>query len=100
MERDGVIEKVKPGTKIEFSSALHLANKPGGGVRPCTDFRALNLMTETSSYPLPLLRDFTAKIRGAKVFSVVDLCSAFFNIPIWPSHRHKTITLSPWGGAQ
>ena len=41
MEKDGVIERVKPGTNTDWSSALHLAPKPGpgGGVRPCTDFR-------------------------------------------------------------
>ena len=98
MERDGVIERVKADTNTDYSSALHLAPKPGGGVRPCTDFRALNAQTVVDAHPLPLLRDFTNKIHGAKVFSVVDLRSAFFNVPIWPPHRHKTLTLSPWGG--
>ena len=70
-----------------------------GGVRPCSDFRALNKRTTTDSYPLPLLRDFTKKIHGSKHFSVIDLRSAFFNIPIWPPHRYLTTTLDPWGGA-
>ena len=34
MLQDGIIEEVKPGANTDFSSALHLANKPGGGVRP------------------------------------------------------------------
>ena len=42
MERDSVIERVKAGTNTDYSSALHLAPKPGGGARPCIDFRALN----------------------------------------------------------
>ena len=99
MIRDGVVEKVKAGTNTDYSSALHLAPKPGGGARPCTDFRALNSQTIVDAHPLPLLKDFTSKIYGSKVFSVVDLRSAFFNVPIWPAHRHKTLTLSPWGGS-
>ena len=101
MIEDGVVEEVKAGTNTEWSSALHLVPKPGpgGGVRPCSDFRALNAKTVTDAHPLPLLKDFTSKIHGAKLFSVVDLRSAFFNVPIWPPHRHKTLTLSPWGGS-
>ena len=99
MERDGVIERVKAGTNTDYSSALHLAPKPGGGARPCSDFRVLNAQTVVDAHPLPLLKDFTGKLHGSKVFSVVDLRSAFFNVPILPEHRHKTLTLSPWGGS-
>ena len=101
MERDGIIERVKAGANTEWTSALHIADKagPGASARPCSDFRDLNSKTECDNYPLPLLRDFTSRIHGAKYFSVVDLRSAFFNVPIWPEHRHKTTTLSPWGGA-
>ena len=99
MERDGVIERVKAGTNTDFSSALHIVDKPGGGARPCTDFRALNRMTVVDGHPLPLLKDFSAKIYGSKVFSVIDIRSAFFNVPILKEHRHKTLTLSPWGGS-
>ena len=77
MEADGIIERVPPGTPIEWSSALHLADKPSGGTRPCSDFRLLNQKTELNTYPLPILRDFTSQIHGASFFSVVDLRSAF-----------------------
>ena len=101
MIKDGIVERVKAGSNAEWSSALHLAPKPGpkGGARPCSDFRELNKRTVCDAYPLPLLRDFQAKIHGCNYFSVVDLKSAFFNIPIYPPHRKYTTTLSPWGGA-
>ena len=99
MEKDGVIERVKADSNTDWTNCLHLAPKPGGGVRPCTDFRQLNKKTVVDAYPLPLLKNFTSKIHGAKLFSRVDLRAAFFNVPVWPAHRHKTTTLSPWGGA-
>ena len=42
MAKDGIIEKVKAGSKTDYTSALHLVDKPGGGCRPCSDFRLLN----------------------------------------------------------
>ena len=98
MAKDGIIERVPAGEPTDWTSSLHLADKPGGGARPCSDFRLLNQRTETDAYPLPLLKNFTHQIHGCEVFSVIDLKSAFFNVPIWPSHRHKTTTLDPWGG--
>lgn len=98
MEKDGIIERVPAGEPTDWTSSLHIADKAGGGARPCSDFRLLNQKTVTDAYPLPLIRNFTHQIHGSKVFSVIDLKSAFFNVPIWPSHRHKTTTLDPWGG--
>ena len=100
MIKGGIISRVSASSNTDWTSNLTLANKPGGGVRCCSDFRDLNLKTLTlDAYPLPLLKDFTHKIHGCKVFSKLDLRSSFFNIPIHPDHRFKTTTLSPWGGA-
>ena len=94
-----MISPVKASDNTEWTSPLHLANKPGGGVRPCPDFRSLNSKTSLDSFPLPLLSDFTSKIHGSTIFTKLDLRASFYNIPIWPQHRFKTTTLSPWGGA-
>ena len=82
MIQDGIVERVKAGTKLDWLSPLHIANKAGGGARPCTDFRQLNKATVCDAYALPLFRDFTSQIGGCQYFSVIDLKSAFFNVPI------------------
>ena len=38
MERDGVIERVRANSNTDWTSALHIVDKPGGGARPCSDF--------------------------------------------------------------
>ena len=98
MEEDGDIERVSPGANTDWASALHLANKPGGRVRSCTDFRDLNKKTILDAYSLPLLKNFSHKINGFKYLSRVELKFAFFDIPIFPPHKFKTTTVDPWGG--
>ena len=94
MEKLGVIERVKQNTV-----PLHLVRKPSGkGWRVCADFRLLNQQTKSDNYPLPLLRSFQSKIKGSKVFSTIDLKSAFHHLPIHPDDVSKTCVLSPWGG--
>ena len=100
MQKMGVIERVDPSKLTEWASPLHLARKPQGrGWRPCGDFRGLNSKTKPDCYPLPILRSFTGRLRSANVFSVIDLKSAFHNLPIHPDSIDKTTVLSPWGGA-
>ena len=100
MERLGVIERVNPSELTEWSSSLHLVKKPSGkGWRVCVDFRPLNNQTKSESYPLPKLKSFTHQLKGAKLFSKIDLRSAFWNLAIHPNSVNKTCTLSPWGGA-
>ena len=93
----GIVEKVKPGTPVPWSSALHLQPKPSGGYRPCGDFRFLNSQTEADDYPLPNLRHFTHKLKGATIFSKVDLVKAFHQIRIRDEDQMKTAVKTPWG---
>ena len=96
----GVIERVQQNTVLQYTSPLHLARKPNSNSwRVCADFRLLNAQTTSDNYPLPLLRSFQSNIKGAKVFSTIDLKSAFHHLPIHPDDVNKTCVLSPWGGA-
>ena len=100
MEKLGVIERVKQNTTLQYTSPVHLVKKPNGnGWRVCADFRLLNSRTKSDNYPLPLLRSFQTQIKGSKVFSKIDLTSAFHHLPIHPDDVNKTCVLSPWGGA-
>ncbi len=100
MIKMGVIERVHPSTLNEWSSPLHLVKKPGQkGYRPCVDYRRINQVTKADCYPLPILKNFNKGIQGSKIFSKIDLRSAFFNLPIHEDSVKKTCVLSPWGGA-
>ena len=56
--------------------------KPGGGLRLCIDYRALNSVTKKDGYPLPLINDTLRDITCAKYVSKVDVISAFHRLRI------------------
>ena len=96
----GIVEPIDVSKPCTWASALHLQAKPSGGWRVCGDFRQRNSKTELDKYPLPHIKKWTHKIRGATMFSKVDMKLAFHHIDLAPSHRHKTTTSTPWGAYQ
>ena len=97
MERVGIVARVNPKDPITWTSALHLAPKSNGDWRSCGDFRPLNNQTVLDTYPLPALKNFTHKLKGAQIFSKCDLVSAFWQVPLSREAQKKTCTLTPWG---
>ena len=81
----------------QWSSALHLVPKKDGSWRPCGDYRRLNGRTVSDNYPLPHLHDFTAKLRGCKIFSNVDMVKGYHQIPMAEDDIAKTAIASPYG---
>ena len=47
--------------------------KKDGTLRLCVDYRQLNKMTVKNKYPLPKIDDLFDQLKGASVFSKIDL---------------------------
>ena len=67
---------IRPSTSPATSSFFFVAKKDGG-LRPCIDYRHLNSQTVKFSYPLPLVPAALEQLRGARIFSKLDLRSAY-----------------------
>ena len=80
-----------------YASPLHVAPKPGGGYRPCGDYRLLNNITKDDRYPVPRIQDFTAQLAGCVIFSKVDLVRGYNQIPVRPKDIPKTAVITPFG---
>jgi len=64
------------------ASPVLFAKKPGGGLRLCVDYRALNALTKKDRYPLPLIQETLNSIAKAKWFTKLDVIAAFHKIRV------------------
>ena len=56
--------------------------KPGGGLRFCVDYRALNEITIKNRYPIPLLQETLDRLSKAMYFTKLDIIAAFNRLRI------------------
>ncbi|KAK3530547.1 hypothetical protein QTP86_027911 [Hemibagrus guttatus] len=90
---------IRPSTSPAASSFFFMAKKDGG-LRPCIDYRALNQITVKFRYPLPLIPAALEHLRGATVFTKLDLRSAYNLIRIREGDEWKTAFVTPTGHYQ
>ena len=63
----------------------------------CIDYRALNDVTIKNKYPLPRIEDLFDQMRGARVFSMIDLMSGYYQLKILSSDMPKTAFSTRYG---
>lgn len=56
---------IRPST-LEAAAPVLFVRKPGGGLRFCYDYRALNAITKQDRYPLPLIPETLRNLTGAR----------------------------------
>jgi len=74
-----------------------LVKKNDDTLRLCIDFRELNKKIVRDRYPLPLIDDQIDRLRGAVVFSTLDLRNGFFHIPVDEASVKYTSFIVPNG---
>ena len=67
-------------SSTSYSSPVLFVKKPGGEIRFCVDYRRLNTITKKDHYPIPLIEETLAQLEGAKYFTKIDICQAFYQI--------------------
>ena len=91
--RDGIIGR----SDSPFASCLHVVPKKSGKHRVCVDYRRLNATSLLEVYPIPPIRSLLDNSYGSRVFFVINLKSAYHNVPIRPEDRHKTSFITKFG---
>ena len=70
------------------------------GWRMVVDFRNPNAETKADSHPLPLIEGDIAKRARGRLFSVLDLCHGFHEMPLRKNSRPLTCMCTPCGPVQ
>jgi hypothetical protein len=87
---------VRP-SKSPYASPAFLVAKPDGGSRLVVDYRKVNARVLFDSYPMPTIEQALDQFAGASVFSVLDLNSAYYQIPLSERSRRITAFCTPFG---
>ncbi len=83
----GIIERVDTSPWV---SPIVVIQKKLGAIRMCVDLREANKAVVTDSYPLPHIEEMLFLLRGATVFSTINLDSAYFQLPLHEESRDMT----------
>lgn len=97
LEKELIEESYSP-----FAAPVTLAFKKEDNRRSrlCIDFRDLNKIVVPQAQPFPLIDDLMIKTRNCKLFSTLDINSAFWSIPLRVEDRKKTAFVTQEGHFQ
>ena len=100
-EEEYIQEQVAAGviqpSSLAWSSPIVTVRKKTGDVRVCIDYRKLNERTIKDAYPLPRIDMCLDCLASAKVFSTIDLQSAYMQLEVAEEDRHKTAFITKYG---
>jgi hypothetical protein len=65
-----------------WGAPVIFVEKKDGTQRICVDYRSLNEVTIKNKYPLPRIKDLFEQMKGASVFSKIDLRSGYLQLRI------------------
>ncbi|KAF8751560.1 hypothetical protein RHS01_08341 [Rhizoctonia solani] len=88
--------KIRP-SKSSISSPVMFVPKKDGSRRLVVDYRRLNNRTKKNVYPLPRPDDLMAQLRGAKVFTKLDLRWGYNNVRVKEGDEWKTAFRTKYG---
>ena len=72
---------VRPSVSAWGAPVLFVKRKDGT-LRMCIDYRQINKVTMKNKYPLPRIEDLFNQLKGASVFSKIDLRSGYYQLRV------------------
>ena len=89
-----VIERIDASPWV---SPIVVTRRKNGAVRMCVDLREPNKAVVMDSHPLPHMDDLFSEMRGATVFSTIDLANAYHQVLLAEESRDMTAFITHEG---
>jgi hypothetical protein len=80
-----------------WGALVLFVNKKDGSRKMCVDYRCLNEVMIKNKYPLPRIEDLFDQMRGATIFSKIDLRSCYHQLKIRTEDIPKTTFATRYG---
>ena len=80
-----------------WGAPVLFVQKKDGTLRLCIDYRQLNKLTVKNKYLLPRIDDLFDQLKGASIFSKIDLRSGYHQLRIKDADVHKTAFRTRYG---
>ena len=87
---------IRPSTSPAGAPILFVKKKDGS-LRLCVDYRSLNRLTVKNRHPLPLISEALDRLVGAKIYTKLDIRSAYNLIRIREGDEWKTAFRTRYG---
>ena len=81
----------------EWSSPVTLVPKPDGSFRFCVDYRKVNSLSKSDTYPLPRVDACIDAIGSAKFITKLDLMRGYWQIPLTERAKDISTFVTPQG---
>ena len=87
---------IRPSTS-PWGAPVLFAKKKDKTLRLCIDYRQLNRVTIKNRYPLPRIDDLFDQLRGARVYSKIDLLTGYHQLRVRETDIPKTAFRTRYG---
>ena len=87
---------IRPSTS-PWGAPVLFAKKKDKTLRLCIDYRQLNRVTIKNRYPLPRIDDLFDQLRGARVYSKIDLRTGYHQLRVRDTDIPKTAFRTRYG---
>ena len=93
----GIFGRHPEGFIPETGGCMLAVVKTAGGVRLCFNAQHVNSMTTQQTFVMPDIDQIFDRLRGKKIFSVVDCFKGYFQIPLTPRAQRLFSFPTPFG---
>lgn len=90
-------EVIRPAQHSYYAAPVLFVPKRNGEMRFCINYTDLNKATIPDHFPLPNIQGILRGLKNSKYFTLLDLKSGFWQIPMDKESIHKTTFIVPWG---